>query len=142
MNRLSAFAIFVASTVLTALCAPAQDHREKVTVPFNFNVGDRSLPAGTYMLGAESSSPYIIHINNWEKKVHLLALGRPEQQYKQQRNAVVFRKYGGQYFLSTIQSQNASMDIYFPTTKAEKRARKQLEVAGLVSEDPVLLALN
>jgi hypothetical protein len=69
-------------------------------------------------------------------------MGLPNQGNPGQDNTLVFHKYGNQYYLSEIRSEGASMNIYFPVTKAEKRARAQVEEARLFVDDPVLIALN
>jgi len=54
----------------------------------------------------------------------------------------VFHKYGNQYFLSDIFSEGASMNVHFPTTKAERQAKAEVERAGVRANEPVLIALN
>lgn len=142
MKGLSAVALYLAMTSLTALCAPAQDRAVRATVPFNFTVGNQTLPAGTYDLSSPSGSPVLIHISSFEKKVHLMTLGRPDQDPRNHSNVLVFHKYGGEYFLSDIRSENSSLNVHFPTSKAERRALTQREEAGLFPNDPVLVAFN
>jgi len=142
MKHLSGFALFLAVTVFSTVCAPAQDRRVQATVPFNFTVGNQTVPAGTYMVSSSLSAPDLVTISNWSKKAHVMILGLPHQQYKQHTNALVFHRYGGQYFLSDIRTADSSMNIHFPPTKAEKRAQSQREEAGLFSNDPVVIAFN
>ena len=124
------------------MCAPAQERTVLATVPFNFTVGNQILPAGNYVLSSPSGSPILIHINNLEKKVHLMALGRPDQDPRNHSNVLVFHQYGGEYFLSDIRTENSSLNVHFPTSKAERRALTRREEAGLFPNDPVLVAFN
>jgi len=105
-------------------------------------VGDQTVPSGTYAIGAAELSPNVLTLRNWEKKVNILSLGMPNQTNSGHDNTLVFHKYGNQYYLSEIRSEGASIDVRFPVTKAEKRARAQVEEAGLFVNDPVLIALN
>ena len=57
MNRISAIALFVAASFVTAGSALAQDHRVQATVPFSFTVNGATLPAGTYTIGSEIHLP-------------------------------------------------------------------------------------
>lgn len=142
MKNLTAIALFVVATFIAAGTAPAQDHMVKATVPFNFTIGDQTLPSGTYTIGSTVYAPNVLEIRNRDKKVEILSLGQPDQNNPRQDNMLVFHKYGNQYFLSEIRSESSSMNLHFPTTKAEKRARAQVEEAGLFVNDPVLIALN
>ena len=141
MKRISAFVLFLATTLATASFAPAQDRVTKATVPFNFTVGNKTVPAGTYRLSSSSDAEHIIQINNWERNVHLMTMAQPDS-YRQTANELVFHKYGNQYFLSDIRSAGSSMNYHLATTKAEKRAKAQVEEAGLSASEPVLIALN
>jgi hypothetical protein len=46
----------------------AQDHAARATVPFNFNVGDKWVPAGTYTMISDSRSPNVIFIRSKDSK--------------------------------------------------------------------------
>jgi hypothetical protein len=142
MKNIAAIALFIVATFIAVGSAPAQDHLVKATVPFSFTVGDQTLPSGTYTIGSEVTSPDLLAIRNWDKKVHILTLGRPDQSNPRHENTLVFHKYGNQYFLSDIHSEGSSMNIHFSTTKAEKRAKAEVEGAGLHVNDPVLIALR
>jgi hypothetical protein len=141
MKNISAIALFVVATMIAAGPAHAQQHAVKTTIPFTFTVGDRTLPSGTYTISSGMNED-ILMIRNWDKKVAILSLGRPDQNNPRHENTLEFHKYGNQYFLSNIRTDDASMNVYFPTTKAEKRAKAQVQEAGLSVDDPVLIALN
>jgi hypothetical protein len=142
MKNIAAIALFVVATFVAAGPAHAQDHLVKATVPFAFTVGDQTLPSGTYTIGSPANSRNLLAIRNWDKKVNILSMGLDNQGNPGHDNTLVFHKYGNQYYLSEIRSEGASIDVHFPTTKAEKRARAQVEEAGLFVNDPVLIALN
>jgi hypothetical protein len=141
MKNIAAIALLVATT-FAAVSAPAQDHQVKATVPFNFTVGDRTLPSGTYMISSNMTSPDLVAIRNWAKKTGALSLGQPNQSNPRHDNLLVFHKYGNKYYLSGIRSEGNSMNILFPTSNAEKRTRAEVEEAGLSVDEPVLIALK
>jgi hypothetical protein len=142
MKRILATALVIASTLVAAGASFAQDQQLKATVPFNFTVGDSTLPAGTYTVGANTYSPDVLALRNREKHINILTIGRSDESNPRKVDVLVFHKYGNQYFLSQIRSEGASLNIDFTVTKAEKRARTQVEEAGLSVNDPVLIALN
>jgi hypothetical protein len=142
MKRIAAIALFVAATLLTAGRAVAQDHRVRATVPFNFTVGDSSLPAGTYMIGFNSTAPNILSILDRAQSINISALGRTYPRDPEPVAKLVFHRYGNQYFLSEIRFGSAMMNVQFPTTKLEMKARTQTQVAGLRVNDDVSIVLN
>ena len=142
MKNIAAIAFFIVATFTAAGPASAQDYQVKATVPFNFTVGDQTLPSGTYTIGSRMTSPNLLAIRNWDKKVNILSMGLPNEGNPGHDNTLVFHKYGNQYYLSEIRSEGASIDVRFPTTKAEKRAKARAEEARLFVDHPVLIALN
>lgn len=142
MNRISAIALFVAASFVTAGSAMAQDHRVQATVPFNFTVNGETLPAGTYIIGSDVSTPRIVTITERAKNVHLMAVTLPDQNASRPTNKLVFHKYGNQYFLSEIRCDSVSMNAHLATSKQEKWAKAQTQEAALRSDNDVLVALN
>ena len=142
MKTIAAIAFFIVATFAAADPASAQDHLLKATIPFSFTVGGQTLPSGTYTIGSGVTNPNVLAIRNWDKKVNILSMGQPNQGNSERDNTLVFHKYGNQYYLSEIRSEGASIDVRFPESKAEKRAKAQVEEAGLSVNDPVLIALN
>ena len=143
MNRISAIALIVAASFVTAGSAMAQDHRAKANVPFNFSVNGNSLPAGTYTVGSEINSPNVITITDREKNIHILALTLPDANAPGTGNKLVFHRYGDQYFLSEVRCESASLNVELSTSKAEKRAKAaQTQEAGVRVNNDVMIALN
>lgn len=142
MKNIAAIALIIAATFIAAGPAPAQDHLVKATVPFDFTVGDRTLPAGTYTISSDTNSQGYVAIRNQDRKMAILTLCLPNQTNSGKDNTLLFHKYGNQYFLRDLRSEGALMNINFSVTKAEKRAKAQVEEARLSVNDPVLIALK
>jgi len=141
MKRIAAIALFVAATFVTAGVASAQDHQTQATIPFSFTVSHRTLPAGTYRI-TSGTSPNILAISCWQKSASVLAVGMSGQTNPNHANALVFHKYGNQYFLDEIRTEDSSMNVHLPVSKEESRARAQTQVAGVPVDNSVLVALN
>ena len=132
MKRITAIALFVIAAFITTGRAVAQDRAVRATVPFDFTVGDKLLPAGTYTITTASSD--VIELRNYDRRIAILSTATPDSKESRNGSKLVFDKYGDQYFLSEILCQSASMNVNLPTSKAEKRARVQEAMLHSVSE--------
>jgi hypothetical protein len=107
-------------------------------VPFDFTVGDKLLPAGTYVISTENAN--VIKIQSSDRRVAILSTTTSDG--KESKTAeLVFNKYGDQYFLHEILCSSADMNMAVPASKQEKRARTQ-EASLSNSGQQVYLALN
>ena len=140
MKHITAIALFIAATFITAGKAIAQDYAVRATIPFNFTVNGSQLPAGNYTLGSDITNPLILKISDRTQHVHVMVLAMPSADEKRKANQLVFHKYGNQYFLSEIRSQESAINVQLPTSKQEKRARAGTEVAGLPVKNDVIIA--
>jgi hypothetical protein len=141
MKHITAIALFIAATVITAGKAIAQDYAVQATIPFSFSVNGKQLPAGNYTLGTDVTSPRILKISDRTQHANALAVAMPAEEQKHKVNQLVFHKYGDQYFLCEIRSEQSSLNVQLPTTKQEKRARTETQVAGLPANSEVMIAL-
>ena len=142
MKHITVFAIAVcllAGFAVTGTVS-AQDHAATATVPFNFNVGDRWVPAGTYIMSSDTRNPKVIVIRSKDGKINLLSITQSEDR-RSDASKLVFAKYGDQYFLHEILCSRCGMNVAFPGSKHEKLARTRLE-AGLMGPSDVYLAVN
>ena len=65
MNRTFATALLTAASLMAPTGALAQS-RQQATIPFSFTVGQRLLPAGTYVIA--HVGPSVIAIRGWKGK--------------------------------------------------------------------------
>lgn len=139
---LSKFSLVIASTLITA-GVWAQSPSLKATIPFDFMVNNRTLPAGTYTVSSENRS--IVKLSDPSQKgAQVFGFVLPETATKDQGNALVFHKYGDRYFLSEIRSQNSALNSSLPITKAEKWAKIQAQDVAVTQwpAGDVLIALK
>jgi hypothetical protein len=142
MKHITVFAIAVCllSSFAIAGTASAQDHAARATVPFNFNVGDKWVPAGTYIITEDQLHPEEIVIRSQDSKVALVSLVRSDDRHSG-TDRLVFMKYGDQYFLHEVLCSGCGMNVAFADSKHEKLTRTRFE-AGLLRPTDVYLALK
>ena len=137
MKRIASIALFALVSIVTVGFASAQQRAVKADVPFDFTVGNKLVPAGTYTISAVSDN--VIEIQNRDAHVAMLSRTNPDE--KQSKSGkLVFTKYGDQYFLSEILCASADMNMAVPASKAEKRAHDQQ--ASLQNATQVFVALK
>ena len=142
MKHFTAIALFIAASFITAGKAIAQDYAVQATIPFNFTVNGRSLPAGNYTLGSDITSPTILKIRERTQHANAMVMTMPSPTEKRKANELVFHKYGNHYFLSEIRSEQSAINLTLVTSKQEKLVRAETEQAGVRVNDNVLIALN
>jgi hypothetical protein len=138
MKRIIAMAFCLAS-LIAASHASAQDHVVKADIPFDFTVGGKLLPAGTYLVTSDTYSPNVIQIQSPRRDVAVFSIAYTSGDVSK-TGKLVFNRYGHQYFLSKILCSSADMNVQFPTSKLEKRTRSQ--EAQLRSNDQTFVALK
>jgi hypothetical protein len=139
MKNLTAVALFVAAGFVTAGSALAQDHKVTATVPFNFTVDGRTMPAGNYTIGNNANSPRILTIADRKDGVAVMTITVPDAS-SAAGNKLVFHRYGNQYFLSEVRTSSSSMSCHLSTSKQEKWAKAQTQEASLRVNNDVLIA--
>lgn len=137
------------STLATALLAAASlmaptgvsaEARQQATIPFDFTVGERLLPAGTYVIKPLTND--VVEVHGWKGKtlVSTMILVKPTDQVGKNPNKLVFHRYGDQYFLSEIRGGLGEVVGTVTTSKLEQRVQKQR--AASANQDNTTIALK
>jgi hypothetical protein len=126
MKRLIGFLSVATLAVVLAAPLPAQEFRVTATVPFEFMVSGRTLPAGDYMVQrAGSSAASAIQVSGANVSVLALAHGaRATENEKTGQALLVFNRYGDQYFLSRVTDGYRDTGVEIPTSHTEKELLK------------------
>ncbi len=139
MRRITAIALFAAAGILGAANALAQDCAVRANVPFDFTVGSKLLPAGSYTITRANNN--VIDINNWDKGTSAISSSYPNSyQASNVHPVLVFDKYGGEYFLREVRGGLSGMNVDLPLSKSEERLRKSEALAANNSQ--VLIAVS
>jgi hypothetical protein len=124
MNRIAAIALFAAVTLMTAGRAMAQVNAIEVNVPFNFSIDKTTLPAGSYTFGFEYMYPDTLVVRDRAKNVMARDVGQRGSIGPGRPDALIFHRFGRQYFLSEVHFDSASNGFFLPATKLEQQSRK------------------
>jgi hypothetical protein len=124
MKRITAIALFVAATFMTAGSLMAEPSSGKVNVPFNFTVNNITLPAGTYSIASDLVHPNQLIIRDQANCVKAIEVGMYTTVAPGKTGSLIFHQYGDQYFLSEIHFSSASSGFFLPATSLERRVRK------------------
>jgi hypothetical protein len=138
MKRTTAIALIAIANFAMAGTSFAQSNGVQATVPFDFTVGNKLFPSGTYAIKPESMTANVISIRNHDKPIAVLSLVHRDSNKSPNGGQLLFHKYGGQYFLSEILCEQADMNVEITPSKAEKRA--QLQQATLEPSSQIAVA--
>ena len=125
---LAALALVV--TVSSAVFAQT-DRQTLIEIPFNFTVGEKAMPAGTYAIRRNrKDSDAVWVIQNKQSGEAALFLTRTVQSNKEQENAkIVFHKYDDLYFLSEFWVAGTNTGREIQATNKERSLSKALAMA-------------
>lgn len=104
----------------------------KASVPFDFAIGDKVMPAGTYSVSEIGDCE--IRVANTESSAVMLMRAQREERLGYQSAKLVFHKYGDKYFLAEVWNGAGNTGLQIPTGKQEKEMRAASNNAGGVTE--------
>lgn len=117
--------LFAAALTLSALPsishAQSPDFRDRVNVPFAFQVGARHFTPGVYTIDMETDHLLAIHSrsNTAQSMTMWETSSKPATNSK-----VIFHKYGNRYFLAEVWKREDADHLKCFQSSAERRAQK------------------
>ena len=139
----SIFLLFGLYAILAAAPARAQGVREQTaSIPFSFNVGDKTFPAGLYRV--RQLNPALdraaLEIKSEDGRMSKVTLTRPVRARRTTEEArLVFTRYGEQYFLAQVWTQAQDDGLALPTSRSERTLARQ---AGERAPERMSIALG
>jgi hypothetical protein len=124
MKRTFATALLTAASLMAPAGAFAQS-RQQATIPFDFTVGQRLMPAGTYVIA--HIGPSVVSVRGWKGKelVSAITLLTATSDVRKNPNKLIFHKYGDQYFLSEIRGNMGESSGKLGTSALEQRFQRE-----------------
>ncbi|HYJ47837.1 MAG TPA: hypothetical protein VEV81_14575, partial [Pyrinomonadaceae bacterium] len=120
----------IALAFMTAVVSNAQSHSQKLraNVPFDFIVGDKTLAAGEYTVGAigDTSNDGIM-VRSTDGRHSAIRLSNSVQASAPTKRAMLtFRRYGSSYFLAQIWTPGSAEGREMAKSKSERAAASEL----------------
>lgn len=122
--------------VLTAASVQAQSQRNSINIPFSFNVGQKTLPAGEYTVEPnrkDSQNVWLLENKNGRANVLFTTIAVWSSE-TQEETKLVFHRYDDQYFLSQIYTAGDNSSRELPI----RRRERQLAKNGIQREEVVV----
>lgn len=123
-QALKNFSMLSLVLMLTSVSVAAQSERSKFTnIPFNFTVGQKTLPAGEYTAEPNRKDSHNVWlVQRRDGRTSALFTTMPVRASETQEKAkLIFHKYGDQYFLSQIWTPggNSGRELLMPRLERE-----------------------
>jgi hypothetical protein len=118
--------------VLTTVSARAQAGTQfKVSIPFNFSVGGKALPAGEYLVGrATQASIETLVLRRTDGREGLFVMTRMVPADNPGESRLVFRRYEDHYFLGEVWTAGASTGRGLPLSRRERQVAQEIAKHG------------
>lgn len=127
----STFAMLGLFLVLAAGSVQAQSEgRVEVNIRFDFQVGNKVLPAGEYTVRPLTQKSVVIRSADGREVLVALTPNSINGGGKSAGRKLVFRQYGDQYFLAQIWMANGTDARELRPSKAEREAKAQTLARG------------
>ena len=138
MKWTSAAAFLTVLTITTATSAFAQQQVVRGKIPFNFTVGEKTLPAGEYEV--VSLGDQMIKVQSADGQNAALIAGLQSHDDPAGRSWLEFDQIGDSYFLRRVLSSSTrSMNTDFAMGRSEKTVREHQ--ANLRTDAKVMVAM-
>ncbi len=121
------FALLIVSAVAIAAphSASAQTAPALVKVPFQFIVGDKLLPAGSYRFAADAQNASLLVVTNSNGVAAAFAVTGHQSSGRIDSEAhAEFRKIGGQYFLTQVMASGETHELSVTPGQAQRTLAK------------------
>jgi hypothetical protein len=96
-------------------------------VPFDFMVNNKFIPAGECVIRGAGMDGQLLAIRNFDARKSALSASSHSEETNAaaDRTVLVFKQYGGQYFLSEIRLEGSTVPYKLPASRAEVELRAQ-----------------
>ena len=144
LSAVVALSILTVGAVATA-SAQLPGTRMSAQIPFAFNVGEKTLPAGTYEIRRVGGDPYVLYIQNVDdrEEVTIFITTLVDELNLNRQSALLFHRYGDSYFLAEVRSRYEGITRGLQSSEEERRMERELASNNKAAEwQSVPLAAN
>jgi hypothetical protein len=129
ITKVSLLAAMLVVTSVASTQGQSLAYRIKAEIPFDFIVGDKKLPAGTYSVSrvSQNSGDTVLAITGDDGRSKAIRLSSSAQRlHPTDQATLVFHHSGDQYFLFQVWPAGATTGRQFPRSRRELEIRKTL----------------
>ena len=145
MKRQAFSLVTLLSLLLVAGSAIAQTVHVRGNIPFNFAVGNKTFPAGTYYVGTiDHRDSRILLLQTRDGKASMMVgSNAAENLAPADKTKLIFNQYGSRYFLSEIWMAGKARGRQLPKTSRERElardvaenvTRRQVEIVASLQQ--------
>lgn len=111
-------------------------------IPFQFSIGNKSLPAGEYTVQSisDDSSYVVLRIQSRDGKTSAMLLTSTVKGKAPARSRLVFHRYGNQYFFTQAWVDGDSTGLEAQKSRAERAAERELTAIKMATESVAVTA--
>ena len=124
MKKLALSLIGALSMLLTGGSAYAQAIHIRATVPFQFSIHNKTLPAGEYEVVCKGRNPGLLEIRDSEGPLLYVQTMDLQASNLPGETKLVFRQYGNTYFLSELWTEGSREGLEIPESSSTIREAK------------------
>ena len=126
--KLMALLVLIGSMALAAQAQTSSRTQLIASIPFQFNVGEKTMPAGEYtVIQVNPSSDHaVLQLRSKDGSRSVMIQTSNVTGKASETARLVFNRYGSQYFFSQAWTSSDASGLQAPKTKAERGARQEL----------------
>ena len=131
-----ALVVLIGSMAVAAQAQSISNAQVRVSVPFQFHVGNETLPAGDYLirqLNADASAA-TLQISRKDGSAAAVINMTAATRKAPETSQLTFHRYGNQYYFAEVWIDGAKDGLQTPTSKAERATRNELAALNLPME--------
>jgi hypothetical protein len=128
LNTLTAIVMLVGILTVSARAQSASGQRMTANIPFTFNVGSKSLPAGRYTITTlnPTSDRKLLQLRSADGRSTAMVLTMRVNAKTSDETKLVFRRYGDQYFFAQAQVAGEQSSLATLKSRAERAQERAL----------------
>ena len=126
MKRICALSIFV--LLAAAAAFGSWTERLAVEVPFDFYVGDRAMPAGTYVVDSTTANGSVLTLEHKSRGKQIVVATTPAERSTSGKTELVFNRLGDAYFLAKVWNETSNTGRRLSMSSTERELSKRLKV--------------
>ena len=136
IKGLTMLMIVVALAFVAAVAsANGQSQTAVAKIPFEFVVGDKSLPAGEYGVGSLNASGEVLRIRSTEDDDSAIRLTSPvTRASSSDKSTLVFHRYANHYFLTQVWTAGETTGRQLMKSKQERAIEREMAAISSRSE--------